>query len=544
MIKAAILRGALGRAVRRTVEERFKKLDCRLLEEPFALRNETDNAWRCEFWGKVLRSAVAAAAALDDAELKAMISQSVRRLMSTQTPDGCISSYPGEKQLKGWDVWGRKYVLLALIRYYEMLDPDPAVLQCCCRMADHLMEQIGPEEGKKSILEAGQHNGLASASILGAFVALWRLTGAEKYRAFAEYIISSGCSTLGNIYEDIAVGIMPSAVGNGKAYELTSCVQGAVELELLESRPGVAEMAKRYYATVRDREIFITGVGGAKDSVGEFWFDGALRQTRAGVMGLGETCIIATWLRFCADMLQLTDDPTVADEMEKSLYNGILGALAPDGTHWMHMNPTPLTGGGFKAFAPDQMGRNFGKPFGGNDCCRAQGPEGLVTALLMAVTEKENTLTVNLFEPLSYVPLVIEGDYPRTPEVLIRFTEKCTKRLRLRTPEFLEKVTLNGKEIPFEKGVYLVLSKEWEPDDKVLLEFDFTLKEIPAPDGSPFVAVKRGPLVLAADSRGTVPGALVNTVWRGIPLCDYATAGNEFNEANTLQVWFPEKIKR
>ena len=116
--------------------------------------------------------------------------------------------------------------------------------------------------------------------------------------------------------------------------------------------------------------------------------------------------------------------------------------------------------------------------------------------------------------------------------------------MRLRTPEFLEKVTLNGKEIPFEKGVYLVLSKEWEPDDKVLLEFDFTLKEIPAPDGSPFVAVKRGPLVLAADSRGAVPGALVNTVWRGIPLCDYATAGNEFNEANTLQVWFPEKIKR
>ena len=177
MIKAAILRGALGRAVRRTVEERFKKLDCRLLEEPFALRNETDNAWRCEFWGKVLRSAVAAAAALDDAELKAMISQSVRRLMATQTPDGCISSYPGEKQLKGWDVWGRKYVLLALMRYYEMLDPDPAVLQCCCRMADHLMSQAGPEEGKKSILAVGQHNGLASASILGAFVALWRLRG-------------------------------------------------------------------------------------------------------------------------------------------------------------------------------------------------------------------------------------------------------------------------------------------------------------------------------------------------------------------------------
>ena len=533
-----MLKGVLGKAIERSVEKRFKTLDYALLEEPFLKRNETDNAWRCEFWGKILRAAITACKAVNDAELRQMIDESVAHIMSSQTPDGCISSYPAEKQLDGWDVWGRKYVLLALLRYYEELDENPEVLQCCCRLADHLMSQVGAEEGKLSILECGRHQGLAASSILGAFVALWRITGEEKYRKFADYIISQGCSYLGNVFEDIKAGIAPSAIGNGKAYELTSCIQGAAELELLEHDPVRLEIVKRYYAAVRDREIFITGAGGAKDSVGELWFDGALRQTRAGKMGLGETCVTATWIHFCADVLKLTDDPTVADELEKSLYNGILGALAPDGTHWMHVNPTPLTGGGSKIYAADQIEGCFKTPFGGNDCCRAQGPEGLVTALKIAVTEKDDVFTVNLFEPLELCGVVIEGNYPCEDKAVIRFSTPGKKTLRLRTPEFLQKVTLNGEELLFTQGSYLALTREWSTSDTVVMEFDFTLREIPAPDGSPFVAVKRGPLLLAADSRGEVPGALVNTVWKGIFLCDYASAGNLFTSENTLTVWF------
>ena len=70
------------------------------------------------------------------------------------------------------------------------------------------------------------------------------------------------------------------------------------------------------------------------------------------------------------------------------------------------------------------------------------------------------------------------------------------------------------------------------------MEFDFTLEEVPAPDGSNFVAIKRGPLVLAADSRGDVPEALVHEEWNGIKLCEYAVAGNLMDTTNTITVWF------
>ena len=237
-------------------------------------------------------------------------------------------------------------------------------------------------------------------------------------------------------------------------------------------------------------------------------------------------------------MLELTGDCRIGDELEKSLYNGILGALAPDGTHWMHVNPTPLTGGGFKAYAPDQIERCFKTPFGGNDCCRAQGPEGLFTASLIAVTEREECITVNLFENLVSGNLQISGNYPIENIARITFTENTQKTLRLRTPEFLKRVTLNNEEITFVCGHWIVLTRNWTPEDEVVMEFDFTLKEIPAPDGSGYVAIKRGPLLLAADSRGVVADALINTEWNGIDLCDYASAGALFDSSNTLRVWF------
>jgi len=530
------LEGAIGEALKRTVANRLKTADYRLLAEPFALRNEADNAWRCEFWGKVIRPAVTCAFFTDDRELRALVDAAVAELMKSQTSDGCLSSYPAELQLRGWDVWGRKYALLGLLRYYELLNRDPEVLTCCCRAADHLMAQVGPD--RTDILECGCHDGLAASSILGAFVALYRLTGKEKYRDFARYIVGRGCSRLGNIFESVRAGAVPAALGNGKAYEMTSCFQGLAELALLEPDPRAQDAVGKYYRAVLEREIFVTGGGGLKDRCGEYWYDGAFRQTRGDCGALGETCVTATWLRYCARILQLTDDPKVADEMEKSLYNALLGALAPDGTHWVHANPTPLAGGGCKKCADDQIGRGFGTPYGGNDCCRAQGPEGLAIASEIAVTERGNFVTVNLFEPLESDCLEISGGYPFAPRAVIRFRDPREKVLRVRTPEFLSSVRFNGAAVPFRPGVYPELPHRAGADDEVVLEFDFALREIPSPDGRGFVAVKRGPLVLAEDSRGEVPGAAVRETWRGRTLCEYAAAGNLMREDNTLTVWF------
>ena len=74
--------------------------------------------------------------------------------------------------------------------------------------------------------------------------------------------------------------------------------------------------------------------------------------------------------------------------------------------------------------------------------------------------------------------------------------------------------------------------------DNIVLEFDLSLKEIASPGNTGYTAVKKGPLVLAEDSRSDVPEAKVSEYWRGKKLCEYAVAGNEVTENNTLIVWF------
>ena len=41
-----------------SIANRLKKVNYAHLVDPFRFRYETDNAWRCEFWGKIVRSAI------------------------------------------------------------------------------------------------------------------------------------------------------------------------------------------------------------------------------------------------------------------------------------------------------------------------------------------------------------------------------------------------------------------------------------------------------------------------------------------------------
>lgn len=535
-----ILNGPLGAGLKLSCAERLKKVDYKYMTEPFRLRNEDDGAWRCEFWGKVVRSAILTNFHLQDAELDKIIRQTVQDIMKTQTPDGCISSYPAEKQLTSWDIWGRKYVLLALLRYYDMVEKSEDVKKCCTAMVDHLMTQIGPD--RKNITACGYHSGLASSSILGAIIGVYRISGEKRFLDFAEYIINTGCSDKHNIFDEVKAGTFPCNLGNGKAYEMTSCFQGLAEFYLLHPHEEYRKICEMYFDLICERELFVTGAAGGRDKFGEFWFDGAFKQTANIDCGLGETCVTVTFLHYCARMVQITRNAAIYDKMERSLYNSILGMMAPDGSHWAHVNPTPLTGGGFKQPAGDQIELNFNKPFDGHDCCRAQGPEGLGLAADLAVTQFADGIALNFFEPLTSeisdgTKIVVSGNYPLSPtaEIAIYARDKFT--IYIRVAEFCKSIQLNGEPLDIQHGSYLKISRIWQSSDKLVVNFDFTVKEITPPDNSPYTAYLRGPLLLASDSKRTPDNPLLTVNHKGLHLVDYISAGKEMNCSNTLTVW-------
>ena len=95
-----------------------------------------------EMWGKAVRSGCMFYRYTADPELKEILSQTVKDLLSTVRPNGSISCVPPEKQPDGpgGDLWERKYVLLGLDRYYDLVEADPAVLRAMTDQADCIIE--------------------------------------------------------------------------------------------------------------------------------------------------------------------------------------------------------------------------------------------------------------------------------------------------------------------------------------------------------------------------------------------------------------------
>lgn len=560
------LRGRLGKALEKSVNHRLKKVNYDHLVAPFRDRNERDGRWRCEFWGKIVRSAIRSWHAVPDPGLEQLIRKTVHDLCATQTPDGCISSYPAELQTKDWDIWGRKYALLGLCRYYREIERSEEVRHAVARCLDHLMTQVGPEAQR--IVDCGHHTGLAASSLLGAVVAAARVTGEKRFLDYAKWIAAQGGSTEGDIFTLARRGTAPAELGNGKAYEMTSCFEGLLELYRETGDPEQLDAVMKYFRAVRDRELFITGAGGLKDMWGEFWYEGRRNQTRSDAGSLGETCVTTTCIRFFGQILRLTGELSAADEMERALYNGILGAMVPDGSWWLHANPTPLAGSSFKKRAGDQI------PGYGEDCCVAQGPEALATAACYAVMHTEEGPAVLFYEPCeakipladgSEAALSITGNYPdgATAAITVSLPAPRRFRLKLRVPTWSTRTRIRvaGEEIPAHPGTFAEIDRLWRTGDRVELEFDLRFRAVPAPDGGALLAAMRGPVLFARDSRlgeldtPVSPEEIENAqeipaepefarlcrLPDGNKLCDYASAGNRFTPENTLRVWLPKR---
>ena len=155
--------------------------------------DDENKAWRCEYWGKMMRGAALVYGVTKDQELYAVLETTIREILTRQDELGRISSYAVENELDGWDIWGRKYVLLGM-QYFSEVCPDEALkatlLESMKRQADALIAKIGDGEGQKCISEASRHwKGINSCSVLEPIVRLYNLTGEQRYFDFATYVV-------------------------------------------------------------------------------------------------------------------------------------------------------------------------------------------------------------------------------------------------------------------------------------------------------------------------------------------------------------------
>ena len=71
-----------------------------------------DLGWRGEYWGKLMRGACMIYRCTGDEELYEILTETTKDMMSHREESGRISTYCGNPEFTGWDMWCRKYVLL------------------------------------------------------------------------------------------------------------------------------------------------------------------------------------------------------------------------------------------------------------------------------------------------------------------------------------------------------------------------------------------------------------------------------------------------
>jgi len=481
--------------------------------------------WAGEFAGKYLTSAVQVLRATGDARLRAWIAEFVAHFVRLQDDDGYLGPWPAGCHLTGaapnvhggrvtWDAWGHYHVMLGLLLWHdEMADAASAdaalgdeALAAACRIGDLLCALfLGAPEVR--LVDTGSTE--MNLAPVHALAMLHARTGEPRYLALAEQIVGEfaaqgpGGPLAGDYLRQALEGReffeMPKP-----RWESLHPIMGLVELYWLTGNAGYREAFERiWWSIVRHDRHNNGGFSSGEKATGNPYDPGAI-----------ETCCTIAWLAMSVEMLKLTGDPTIADEIEMSTLNSVLGMHATSG-RWATYN-TPSDGARFASAHHIVFQARAGSPE--LNCCSVNSPRGLGMLSDWAVMARDSEIALNYYgpaqlrvplEPGLEVVITETTGYPVDGNVRIEVTptRPAEFALRLRIPGWSlhTTVSVNGEPVagtPAESGTYLTLSRRWEAGDTIELVLDMGLRFWEGQrECAGLTSVYRGPLLLAYDTR-------------------------------------------
>ena len=584
-VDSITLAGYVGHRYMQCLEHRVKTENLDTLISVFREQNEENNGWRSEFWGKWVQGAIGMYRYTHDEQLRDIIRQAQDGLIACQLPNGYLGDYDAQHQLTGWDVWGRKYTILGLLKWYLETGYKPS-LKAAMRLLDYTISQIGPDG--KSITQCGYYMGMPPCSILEPAMLMYQATHEKRYLQFAKYIVADMESEHGP--QLIAKADVPvaqrfplsnpndwwSRFNGQKAYEMMSCYIGLLELFRATGDSLLLESAQKAYRHIVDEEINICGSGASY----ECWYGGRGQQHRVAMHTM-ETCVTFTWMQFCERLLEFTGDPAYADQIERTLYNALMASMKADGSQIVKY--TPLEG--YRQEGEHQCNMPI-------NCCNANGTRAFaMIPRIMYRLPESGRIDVNLYVPSTaqvqmgknLITLVQKTEYPRKDfvEIAVNPTLQQAFTIALRIPAWSQHTILevNGEPVPsVQSGSYQLVNRVWKAGDCITLRVELQARLVRLNN---MQAIERGPIVLARDSRfadGDVDeSCIIPTrdsdivdlepieapagIWMAFRVkmlrgayseaeadkefthfCDFASAGNTWDKTQRYRVWLPRTL--
>jgi len=489
------LTGWLGARIEANETNRLAKIDVNPLLEGFRHRPSAQT-YDGEHIGKWLHAATLAWVNTGDPALREKMDYAAGELIKCQEADGYLGTYLDKDRWTEWDVWSHKYNLIGLLTYMRYTG-NMAPLSACERMGDLLCNTFGDEPGKRDIIKAGWHVGLAPTSVLEPMVLLYRLTGEQRYLDFCQYIQRAWEQPNGpKIVSTLLTLKRVDKVGNGKAYEMLSCLNGALEYYRTVGDPKILEACLNAWKDIVDRRLYITGAASYNEVFhGDYDFP--------NVANVGETCVTVTWIQLNAQLLRLTGEARFAEQLEHAVLNQLFGAQRCDGSGWGY-------------YVQMEGKKPFSKAMLNGNCCLSSGPRGIALIPTFAAATDDTGVVVNLYDAgtaklvlkdQTPVTLATETLYPAEEHIRITVGLGGEKNftLKLRIPAWCNEasVQVKGQPVPLTPGPdgYVAVQRSWQDGDQVEIHFKLEPQVVVGDHkNNGKLAVLYGPLVLTEEA--------------------------------------------
>jgi len=470
--------------------------------------------WAGEFAGKYLTSAVQILRLTGDPGLRRFLRGFVEELVGLQAEDGYLGPWPEKYRLTGkapnvmgrrdtWDAWGHYHVMLGLLLWHEETR-DGKALAGVEGMGDLICRRF---LGKKRRRLVGTGSTEMNLAVVHSLCLLYRKTKAQRYLDMALQIVDEFAAQgkdgpLAGDYLRHALAGREFCEGPKPRWESLHPIIGLVELYWITGEEDYRRaFAQIWWSIVRLDRHNNGGFSSGERAQGNPYHRGAI-----------ETCCTIAWMAASVEMLRLTGNGVVADELELSTLNSGIGLISHTG-RWVTYN-TPMDGVRKASAHEIVFQAREGTPE--LNCCSVNGPRGLGMISDWALMRDREGLVLNWYGPASMkvrlgsglsVELRQETEYPRRGKIAIqvRPSRGAEFALKLRVPYWSarSRAKVNGERVRgVRAGTYLVLDRKWKRGDRVELDLDMSLHYwVGEKECRNRASIFRGPILLTYDRR-------------------------------------------
>lgn len=323
-------------------------------------------------------------------------------------------------------------------------------------------------------------------SINESFIDVYQITGEEKYLKWAQRLNDEDMWVPMSEGKDILEGWhantqIPKFTGFESVYRY-------------DSNERFTTAARFFWDTVVRKHTWVMG----GNSTGEHFFAPEEFEHRIELNGGPESCNSVNMLRLTESLYCDYAEVEKVDYYEKVLFNHILANYDPD--QGMCVYYTSMKPGHYKI---------YGTKYDSFWCCTGTGFEQTAKFGQMIYAHTDDALYVNMFIPSVVtwdkgISIHQETAFPDEGVTSLTVSGEAVFNLKIRCPYWVGSsslnVIVNGKREKIKAGVdgYVSINRQWKDGDKVRIELPMKLEIVPLNEATHYLALKYGPIVLAA----------------------------------------------